>query len=105
MGIRDSNEAEFLAIVTALELSLEREWLKEGSIVVESDSKVALAWIKSSCPWNLRFYSNKLRNLLWFLRNVTFNHKSRESNEIVDSLANEEGFSCGLLGEMVFLRG
>lgn len=30
-GIRDSNEAEILAIVTALELSLETEWLKMGA--------------------------------------------------------------------------
>lgn len=50
IGIRGSNEAEFLAIVKALEMSLEKEWLKEGSLIVESDSKVALAWIKSSSP-------------------------------------------------------
>lgn len=72
VGIRDSNEAEFLAILTSLEISLDKEWLKEGSLIVELDSNVALAWIKSSCPWQLRFSDNKIKNILGFLKNVSF---------------------------------
>lgn len=45
VGLRDLNEAEFLAIVFALEISVEKEWLKQGILVIESHSKVALAWV------------------------------------------------------------
>lgn len=76
VGIRDSNEAEFIAVIYALELSLEKEWLKLGSLIVESDSKVALAWIKSTCPSHLRFFGNKLRNILWIMKKVSFTHKT-----------------------------
>lgn len=89
VGLRDSSEAEFITIVTALELSFEKEWLKRDSLIVELDSNVSLAWVKSSCPWILVFYGNKLRNIQWVLGNVTFVHKTRESNGIVDSLAKE----------------
>lgn len=50
VGVRDSNEAEFLVIVTALEISLEREWRKRGRLIVESDSKVVVHWVKATCP-------------------------------------------------------
>lgn len=45
VGILDSNEAEFVAIVFVLEMSLQKEWLKEKKFIVESDSKIALAYI------------------------------------------------------------
>jgi ribonuclease HI len=56
--LRDSKEAEFLAIVFALKLSLDREWLRKRDIIVESDSQNALARVhrKDSCPWNFRFF-------------------------------------------------
>lgn len=54
---------------------------------MESDSKIALAWVKSSCPWHLRFFGNKLRNLLWTLKNVSLICQNRESNHLVDGLA------------------
>lgn len=55
VGIRDSNEAEFLAMVFALELSPEREWLQTGSLILESDSRIAFSWARSCCPWQLIF--------------------------------------------------
>ncbi|KAK2449388.1 hypothetical protein QL285_008590 [Trifolium repens] len=56
IGIKDSNEAEFLAIVFALKQSLDKEWLSSSNIIVKSDSKNALAWVNNceSCPWSLR---------------------------------------------------
>lgn len=87
--IRDSNEADFLAIIFSLELSSEKEWLKQGSLIVESDSKVVLAWVKTLHPYNLFFYGINLLNLLWILKNVTFTHRNRESNHIADSLTKE----------------
>lgn len=89
IGIKDCNEVEYSAIVFALELLLDKDWLKMGSLVVESDSKNAIAWIKSSCPWHLCFLANKLRNILGIVRNVTLIHKIRESNHIANSLAKE----------------
>lgn len=35
VGIWDSNEAKLLTIVATLELSLKKEWLKEGRLIVE----------------------------------------------------------------------
>lgn len=89
VGVRDSNEAEFIVIVIALEVSLEKDWLKRGCLIVESNSKVAISWAKTNCPWKLRFYSNKLRNLLALLRNVYLTHKNREPNGIADGVAKE----------------
>lgn len=59
VGITDSTEAEVLAVVFVLELSLKKEWLKNGSIIMESHSKVAATWINSTCPWHLRLFGNK----------------------------------------------
>jgi hypothetical protein len=57
IGIKDSNEAGFLAIVFALEQYLDKEWLSSSNIIVESGSKNALAWVNNSesCPWSLSF--------------------------------------------------
>lgn len=77
-----------------LEISLDRDWLNQGSLIVEWDSRVALSWVKAACSWKLRFYGNKLRNLLSVLRNVSLTHKTREANEIVHGLA-KEGSSLG----------
>lgn len=69
IGLRDSNETEFVAIVFALEMTLQQEWVKNLEIIVESDSKNAIAWVNKieGCPWNLRFYYNKLQNILCIL--------------------------------------
>lgn len=44
---------------------------------------------KSMHPWNLGFHGNKLKTIQRILGNVTLNHKTRKSNQIVDSLAKE----------------
>jgi ribonuclease HI len=86
--IKDSNEAGFLAIVFGLEQSLDKEWLSSSNIIVESDSKNALAWVNNSesCPWSLRFASNKLKNILLSLKSVMFVHVNREANSVADEL-------------------
>lgn len=88
-------EIEFLAILRALDLSSYKEWIRKGTLIVESDSKVVLTWSKSSCPWKLWFYGNKMKNIQWRMGNVTLSHKTRESNEIADSLAKEGASSYG----------
>lgn len=75
--------------------------MSEGKeLIIESDSKNALAWVNrhESCPWNLRFFCNKLKNILSILNNVFFEHKNREVNGFADSLAKDgaqrEGTWC-----------
>lgn len=102
VGIRDSNEAEFMAIVFALEMSLQKVCVMEKELIVESDSRNTLSWANSieTCPWKLIFYGNKLKNLLVILKDVSFVHKYRESNCFVDSLAKKSAQreECGSLG-------
>jgi ribonuclease HI len=89
VGIRDSNEAEFLAIAFALEMCLDRTDCLDMDLIVESDSKNALAWVNNAslCPWGLRFVHNKLKNILMVLKKVLFIHICRESNQEADALA------------------
>lgn len=57
--------------------------------MVESDSQVALSWVKRSedCPWSMRFFSDKLHNCLAALHQVEFVHVNREMNSFADALA------------------
>lgn len=89
VGIRDANEAEFMAIVFALETTLQREDFQDKKILVESDSKNALSWVrdKNNIPWELRFYGKKLSNLLVVIKEVHFTHQRREANMEADHLA------------------
>ncbi|GAU22279.1 hypothetical protein TSUD_260790 [Trifolium subterraneum] len=84
VGIRDSNGAEYLAIVFALEVSADYLHLFPDSLMIVSD---AITWanIKGECPWKLRFYSNKLHNLLSLFKT----HVTREANFIADALAKD----------------
>lgn len=70
VGVKDSNEAEFMAIVFALEMSLQQEWIRGMEIILESDSRNALAWVnkQEECPRDLRFYCNKMKNILLILK-------------------------------------
>lgn len=86
VGIKDSNEVEFMAIVYALEMSLLKELVKNRRIIIESDSKNSITW---DCPWNLHFHCNKQHNILTIPKNMVFTKRNREANQIADSLAKE----------------
>lgn len=64
-------------------------------IILESDSKNALSWVnrEEECPWKMRFYYNKLKNIMFVLQSVTFVHINRETNDTVDALAKEDSHS------------
>lgn len=53
VGVKDSNEAELLAVVKALELSSSREDMFGRNIIVESDSANVVNWMLKPCnrPW------------------------------------------------------
>lgn len=55
IGIKDSNEAEVLAILEALEIFSR---LFQGSLIVESDSYNAISLVTSDKdePWKLHYY-------------------------------------------------
>jgi len=80
-----------LDIVFALELSKNKVWLQHGDILIESDLKNALSWMRNLniCPWELRFHCNKLSNILVELPKVSFVHVNQEANAIADVLAKE----------------
>ncbi|KAK7268945.1 hypothetical protein RIF29_21656 [Crotalaria pallida] len=96
IGIEDSNIAEFMAIIFALETSLQQPWMKEQIIIVESDSRTALSWAKNygECPWKLQFRRNKLViNLIAMLKKVEFIHQCSVGRQIalLITLQNREG--------------
>ncbi|KAL6527395.1 hypothetical protein OROGR_016485 [Orobanche gracilis] len=76
VGIKDSNEAEFLAIIFAVETSLKQPRSMEKDLIIESDSSNAVSWIKRKreCPWSLR-----------------------EANHIADALAKQGARANGRL--------
>lgn len=57
-------------------------------------------------PLEFEVYGNKLINLLWILKNVvTFIHRNRESNHIVDGLAKKGSTPEGLRVKWYFGSG
>ncbi|KAA3472272.1 leucine-rich repeat receptor-like serine/threonine-protein kinase BAM3 [Gossypium australe] len=55
LGHLDSHIAEVIAIRTAFKLYVESQWFGKFGLVIESDSMVAVAWIRNkvSKPWKL----------------------------------------------------
>ncbi|GMJ01694.1 hypothetical protein HRI_003838600 [Hibiscus trionum] len=86
----DSNEAEVQAISFALKLLRESSWEGVQSIVIESDSRVALAWIQGveRRPWRLWRWFFQIDDACESLPNVCFAHVFREelSQEIFISI-------------------
>lgn len=91
MGVRDSNEAEVLAILEALRI-FSRSFQRR--LVVESDSLNAISWvgINISKPWKVQFTFNGIKDLASNI-GATFHHVLRSTNGLADALAKQ-----GLLG-------
>ena len=82
VGLHDSNEAEVLAILEAL------WWFSRnfnGSLVVESDSSNAIAWLSNqkANPWKFHFLFNEIRT------HVIFRHEYRWANSMDDVLIKQ----------------
>ena len=84
-GVCDSTEAEVLAILESLWLFSRRY---DGSLLIESDSSNAIAWVsnKKANPWKFQFHFNEIRELSTNM-NVTFRHVFRSANSMADVLA------------------
>ena len=77
VGIKDSNEAEVLAILEALHIY--RSSCKE-SLIVESGYFNAISWVKScKGPWKMKFYFNEIHYQASSSQ-VSFQHVSRPAN-------------------------
>ncbi|XXG59908.1 hypothetical protein AAC387_Pa04g1911 [Persea americana] len=82
IGICDSNEAEVLATLEALQL-FPRDCFE--ALIVESDSSNAVTRVsnRKTFPWKLQFHFNEIEELSSSL-NVEFHHEVRLANSMVD---------------------
>eukprot|EP00268_Persea_americana_P021089 TRINITY_DN21101_c0_g1_i1.p1 TRINITY_DN21101_c0_g1~~TRINITY_DN21101_c0_g1_i1.p1 ORF type:complete len:199 (+),score=31.91 TRINITY_DN21101_c0_g1_i1:157-753(+) len=87
VGVRDSNEAEVLAILEALRI-LSSSF--QGCLIVESDSSNGISWVARSMvkPWKFQIFLNGIKGLASSL-SVVFSHVIRSANGLVDSLAKQ----------------
>ena len=74
MGNKDSNKAELLAVVKAIDLSSSKNDFVGLNFLVESDSASVVSWMNNPCsrPW--KFHE--------FFVKVSFCHTFREANSI-----------------------
>ena len=86
VGIRDSNEAESLAILEALRIF---STSFHGPLLVESDSTNAVGWLlkPDSRPWNFQFHFNEMKKISSLV--VSFGHVLRRANSIADALVKQ----------------
>lgn len=85
--IRDSNEAEVLAIFGALR-TFSRSF--QGSLIVESDSLNEISCVShETCKlWKLHFIFNEIKALVSHIH-VVFRYEVRSANGLADSLAKQ----------------
>ena len=87
VGIRDSNDAEVLAILEALPIFLSSF---HGPLLAESDSTNAVGWLlkPNSRPWKFQFHFNEMKKISSSLV-VSFGHVMRHANSMADTLAKQ----------------
>jgi ribonuclease HI len=90
--IKDSNEAELIDVVKALELTSSREDMFGRSIMVESDSAnmVHRALTPSNRLWCYQELFILASRFSYALRTVNFTHTKREANHMQTNLRNKQ---------------
>lgn len=99
VGIKDSNEAELIAVAKALELSSLRGDLSNKKIIVESDSSSAVSWMRkpSSRPWYFHDLFILAARFSLTLGSVFSSHVLCEANHFADGLAKQASqYGCDL---------
>lgn len=99
IGVATNNEAEYLAIIKALEILLKSNWFKScnhesnKSIVCRLDSKLVVEQINGNYKIkqeHIKAFIGKITSLLKEIKiEITFVHIRREENKIADKLVNE----------------
>ena len=89
VGVRDSNEAEVLAILEALRIFSRS---LQGRLIVGSDSSNGISWVMNSTvkPWKFQFFLNEIKEFA-SSHSVVFSHVIRTANGLVDPLAKQVG--------------
>lgn len=98
IGEGTNNEAEYKAIIKALEILLKSKWFKENNIaekevICRLDSKLVVEQINGN--WkikqdHLKVFVNEIRSMIEQMHlNISFVHIPREENEAADKLVNE----------------
>lgn len=84
--IKDSNQAEVLAILEAVRI-YSSSFL--NSLIVKSDLANTISWVNSlRGPWKIQFLFNEIHHLMSLIR-VSFQHISRPANGMADCLAKQ----------------
>lgn len=88
VGIRDSNEAQVLAIFGSFFEFLSASL--HGLLLVESDTSTAVAWLLKCDfrPWKFQFHFNESKELSSSLV-VSFCHVLTFANTVTDALAKQ----------------
>lgn len=98
IGEGTNNEAEYRAIVKALEILLQSKWFKENNIadkkvICRLDSKLVVEQINGT--WkikqdHLKLFVTEIRSMINQMHlNISFVHIPREENSAADKLVNE----------------
>ncbi|KAK2662495.1 hypothetical protein Ddye_001069 [Dipteronia dyeriana] len=97
MGNVDASTAELMAIHKACLLCVSKVLLSEKSILIESDSKVVLSWLKDYNFGNLALVNiiYEIRSMLCTYDNLLVSYASRDSNMVADGLAKKGLFADG----------
>lgn len=88
VGRMESNEAEVLAILEALQMFVSASF--QERFIAESNSLNAISWVSSRAktPWRFHLYFNNIKYLSSLIR-VSLQHVGRMGNRFADSLAKQ----------------
>jgi len=99
IGKATNNEAEYSAIIKALEIIAKSDWFKgsnndgDGEIVCRLDSQLVVEQINGNYKIkqpHIQKFIDKIRNILSaFKLTISFTHIRREQNKLADKLVNE----------------
>ncbi len=96
IGEATNNQAEYKAIIKALEILLKSKWLKgsgdEAEVVCRLDSLLVVEQVNGNYKVknnDIKIFISRINNLLKEInRNVLFVHIPREQNKLADKLVN-----------------
>lgn len=78
-----------MVIFYVVKLFASTAWVGSNKLIIESDSKLALSWLKESSfrPWNLWKTFNEMDGLCNVIGDTSFHHIFWKANSMADALA------------------